>query len=129
MLPEIRTEIGSIATGIPQGFNRYEEMVIGMLQLGVDSFAGHQGVPLSTNRYCTRAVRYYTLFEDRDEIVHNLMAAIHTKVIALLPSTIIKHRFAYRLLPSCNLLIALDPREFEHEPVCNDPIELNSDSL
>lgn len=114
-----------MVTGTPPGFDRHEELVVGMMQLGVDSFAGSLGVPLSQDRYCTRALKYYTMFEDRDEVTHNLMAAIHTKVIALLPNTIIKHRFAYRLLPSCNLLIALDPREFEHESVHIDPVELD----
>lgn len=97
-------------------------MAVGFMQLAVDSFATPGGVPFNQTRFCTRTLRKFTLPQDRDEIAENLAAAIYTRVLSILPNTIIKHRFAYRLLPSCNLLIALDPREFDHEPFCNDTI-------
>lgn len=124
MLSRIRTEVSGASTGIPPGFDRYNEMAVGMLQMAVDTFAGSQGVFLGDARithqpgdarYSTHLAKKYTLAEDRDEIIQDIVSALNTKVISILPRSNIEHRFAYRLLPTCNVLIGLDPREFDHE--------------
>lgn len=101
-----------------------------MLQLAVDTFAHGKGVPLDPKSYNTALVRRYTLSEDREEIVQNIVSALYSRVTQVLPKTTIDHRFAYRILPNYDLLIGLDPRDFEHDdpdPLQDDPF--GSDSL
>ena len=123
MLSRIREEIGTVSTGLPSDFNRYDELALGMLQLAVDTFASKTGVPLTADRFCTRLIRRHTLAEDRDEIAGDLAATIHTLAIAKIARTDFAYKFAYALLPSLNVMIALDPREFECEPDIDDPLE------
>lgn len=100
-----------------------------MLQLAVDTFASNTGVPLSADRFCTRLIRRHTLPEDRDEIAGNLAATIHTLATANIARTDFAYKFAYTLLPSLNVMIALDPREFECEPDIDDPLERYTDTF
>jgi len=117
----IRTETGGASTGLPANFNRHEALVAGMLQLGVDTFAATKGVSLDATRYDVGLVKRHTLYEDREEIVADIVSALHTQVVRLLPKTSIDHRFAYRILANYDVLIGLDPREFDHEPLQDDP--------
>jgi hypothetical protein len=117
----IRTETGGASTGLPPGFKDHEALVAGMLQLGVDTFAQGKGVSLDSTGYNTALVRRYTLFEDRAEIVQNIVSALHTQVTRILPTTQIEHRFGYRILWNYDVLIGLDPREFEDDSLQVDP--------
>ncbi len=117
LLTMIRTQTAGSSTGLPPYFKHHEALALGMWQLGVDAFAMRLGVALDTQGFNTRLTRYHTLVEDRDEIVTDIVSALHTQVTQLVPRTVLKHRFAYRILPNYNLLIGLDPREFECEPL------------
>ena len=112
-------EMGGSSTGTPPGFNRYDEMAIGTLQMTVDTFAGGKGFHLGDTRFSIGLAKKHMLFEDLEEIVQDAASALHTKVLAVLPNSHIQHRFAYRLLPTGNVLIGLDPREFDHEQDCD----------
>lgn len=115
-------EMGGSSTGTPPDFNRYNEMAVGTLQMSVDTFAGTQGVHLGDERFSVGLAKKYMLFEDLEEIVQDAVSVLHTKVLAVLPTTRIQHRFAYRLLPTGNVLIGLDPREFDHEQDCDGTV-------
>lgn len=120
--------MGAISTGTPAGFNRYEEMAVGFLQMAVDTFAGTRGVPLRGERFSSGAARKFTLAEDRDEVVQDVASKLHTRLMSILERTELEHNFGYRLLPSGNVLVGLDPQEFDHEPDCNDtPWETTGD--
>lgn len=120
--------MGAVSTGTPPNFNRYNEMATGMMQMAVDTFAGTLGYRLGDQTFHGGLARKHTLIADRDEIIQDATAAIYTRVQSVLPRGTLEHRFTYRLLPSCNLLIGIDPREFDCEPDGNDsPWETASD--
>lgn len=110
--------MGGISTGIPPDFNRYNELAVGFLQLAVDGFAGSNGVPLSLMRFDTGPALKFSLYEERLELIQNIRWKIENRIVSILPRVALEHRFAYRLLPSLNILIGLDPREFEDESDC-----------
>lgn len=113
--------MGGASTGLPPDFKHHEALVAGMLQLGVDSFAAGKGVSLDKGCYDTALVRRHTLYQDREEIANDVAAMLHAQVTRLIPKTVIEHRFAYRILSNYDVLIGLDPRDFDHEPLQDDP--------
>lgn len=115
-------EMGGSSTGTPPAFKRYDEMAIGALQMSLDTFAHGKGVHLGELRFPIGLTKKYMLFEDLDEIVQDAVSALHTKVLSVLPNANLQYRFAYRLLTSGNVLIGLDPREFDHEQDCDSTI-------
>lgn len=107
-------------------------MAVGLLQMGVDWFAGTQGVHLGDVKFSTGLARKHILYADQLEILQDTASAIHSKVYPILPINDLRYKFTYRLLPSMNVLVGLDPREFDHEPDSDDtfgetPEELSED--
>jgi hypothetical protein len=95
-------------------------MAVGMMQMSLDTFAHGKGVHLGDTRFSIGLAKKHLLSEDIEEIAQDIASALNTKVLSILPTTDIRYRFAYRLLPNCNVLIGLDPREFIHEQICDD---------
>ena len=120
LLKKIRADVSGSSTALKATPKQYSEMAVGLLQMGVDWFAGTQGVHLGEAKFATGLARKHILYADQLEILQDTASAIYSKVYPILPVNDLRHKFAYRLLPSMNILVGLDPREFDHEPDCNN---------
>lgn len=72
-----------------------------------------KGVCLSeTLQFDQKLVRRTIPVEDRDELVQDILSAMHTTLATILPNTSLQHRYGFKILPNGDLLLGLDHREF-----------------
>ena len=116
LLQNLLQEIGGISTGIPPDFDRYKEMAWGLLEMGVMYFGVGKGRRIDEQRYNQALVNKFTLAADRDDIITDIAAALHTQLISVLDKTGLEYPFAYQMLANGDILIGIDVRDFIPTP-------------
>lgn len=91
------------------------EIANGVLQLAIDDFAGVKGVPYDSRRFCSKLAKERLLYQDLNEIVKDISSAIYVKTTSILPRTDLEYNFCYKLIYTGNILVGLDPREFDDD--------------
>lgn len=113
MLSQLREEVSGSAVGRLSGKEQYDEITLGLFEMGVVEFGMFQGHRIGTDKYNQALARKHTLYEDRCEWTCDIASELYRQLIKQTDRVSFEYRFVYRILPNNHVLVGVDERDLQ----------------